>query len=98
MSWSNWTRPPPRASCCFFDAFEDHLFFGPSGSTLTEIALSKTNFLCVVPNSDLGRLIAIHTFHVFAAGSLAPGEYEWRWESDHPESDRLLSKERRARE
>lgn len=58
----------------------DRFFWGPKGETLDEIPLTHTNYRGFVFADGGGRLVGNHRYHVFAPGSLDPGEYEWRWE------------------
>jgi hypothetical protein len=62
--------------------FEDRFFWGPKGSELEEIPLTHTNYRSL--NSIFGWLVVNHRYHIFEPGSLAVGEYEWRWETWDP--------------
>lgn len=59
----------------------DLLFWGRKGETLDPIPLTHTNYRGWVYADGGGRLVGNQRYHVFAPGSLEPGEYEWRYES-----------------
>jgi len=57
-------------------------------SELEEIELTETNYQDAVIG-ELGHVIFNHRYHIFEPGSLAPGEYKWRYEEDFPGFDPL---------
>jgi hypothetical protein len=58
--------------------------FGRSGQPLVDVPLQQTRFVDTVINPELGELLVTQHYHVFRAGSLLPGTYEWRWEVQFP--------------
>lgn len=60
----------------------DRVFWGPaakSDADLEEIELTSTNYRDAV--LDFGHVVGNIRYHTFEPGSLAPGEYKWRWEN-----------------
>ena len=72
-----WTR---QEGLAHINAIEDHLFWRPAGGQWTELPLSRTVYRGVPSPSGVAPVMQ-HRCYIFAAGSLAPGVYEWRWDN-----------------
>jgi hypothetical protein len=68
----------------------DQLFWAKKGESLTEVSLEETSYRNAVPDSSFGLLVVKHRYHLFEAGSLQPGTYEWRWVLSHPSEPELF--------
>ena len=63
------------------------MYWGPAATPdaeLPEITLTHTGFRDFVSSSIGGHVVGQHRYTIFAPGSLAPGEYRWRYEDEHP--------------
>lgn len=63
------------------DSIQDHLFWRERGGEWAELPLTQTSRRSVL--APWGEVLTVvhHRYHIFAAGSLEPGVYEWRWEN-----------------
>lgn len=76
-----WDR---KQGSAYLDSIVDRMFWREQGGAWTELPLMEITHRSVRHPS--GEVIPVlhHRFHIFAAGSLAPGVYQWRWESTDP--------------
>lgn len=84
LAAEGWDRKQGGA---YLDSIVDRMFWREQGGAWTELPLTEITHRSVRHLS--GEVIPVlhHRFHIFAAGSLAPGVYEWRWENYDPLSD-----------
>lgn len=72
------------AAVAYLDSIQERLFWREQGAEWVELPLSQTSRRSVL--APWGEVLSVvqHRYHIFAAGSLEPGVYEWRWEVDDP--------------
>ncbi len=75
------------AAIAFLETVTNRVFFGPASTpdaALPELALTETHYRDGVFVETGEHVVIGYRYHIFTPGSLAPGEYKWRFEEAGP--------------
>lgn len=73
-----WDR---KQGIAFLDSIDDHFYWREQDGSWTELPLTEITHRSVRHPSGEVLPVMHHRYHLFRPGSLAPGTYEWRWDT-----------------